>query len=253
MADDLDKLLQKARAENRKNGRPAPAPKKHALMPPATPDDDERYAVYRRLSPARISILEFALVAGAGISFGTIWLIGTGEPSWVWKGYDMFMVCTVICFGFLALRLVYTEIFALLTFGSFRKWRQRLPYRLEGWQELVDMPHFGKAHWWRRECIIRVDFGKTDTEATQAFRELSNALCRNCNKMYYTAFASDFRSKWSLNEFELKGSVNGPVARKIYNFLKRDMVLLAKRYGQPGKITIITRGGVDEVTPESSD
>lgn len=255
MADDLDRLLEKAREENQKAGqrKKQAAQKPRPEVLPVTPGDDERYSVYRRLSPARISVIEFALVAGICITFITLWLVGLGNPSWAWKGYDMFFVCSVITGSILALRLIYTELYALLTFSSFRKWRKNLPYRLEGWQELVDMPHFGKAHWWRRECTIRVTIGSQNENVVQGFHDLAASFCRNCNKVYYTAFSSDPRITWSLDEHILKGSVNGVVARKIYDFLRKDMTLMAERYGQPVKITITVRGNVEEVTPESSD
>jgi hypothetical protein len=255
MADDLDRLLEKAREENQKaQSRKKQAPQKpRPAEQPVTPDDDERYSVYRRLSPARISIIEFALVAGLCITFVTMWVVGQSDPLWVWKGYDMCFVCSVAFAGFLALRLLYTELYAFFTFSRFRKWRKQLPYRLEGWQELVDMPHFGKAHWWRRECTLRVTITSENENVVQGFNDLAALLCRNCNKGYYTAFSSDPRISWSLDGHQLRGSVNGAVARKIYDFLRKDMTLMAERYGQPVKITITVRGDVEEVAPESSD
>lgn len=255
MADELDKLLRKANAENeksRKPRRPAPAPKGPA-MPPPTPENDERYVVYRVLCPARISFVEFVLFISAILCLFMMWVIGSDQPMWVWNGHDMFLLSTFAVIGLLLLRFVFTELYMFLTFPAFRKWRKNLPYTLEGWPEMVDMPHFGKIKWWRSECRITVRFGRPDQHAVEAFNALARSLCTRLNKTFYTPFSSDSRTTWSLNEFELKGSMNGNCARKIYRFLHNDMALLAARYGQPEKIVITVRGGVEEVTPESSD
>ena len=78
-------------------------------------------------------------------------------------------------------------------------------------------------------------------------------MCRNANKCFYAPGFGDPRVTWNFKDFQLTGSVNGAVARKIYAFLKTDMALLAKRYNQPAKIIITVRGEVEEVEPESSD
>ncbi len=256
MADELDKILRKAKAENEKRRSvtvAADVPETPLAQQPVTPPDDERYAVYRRLSPWGVGFVELVLFFSAALVCLMMWVIGSDAPIWVWNGYDMFLVCTITIVGLAGLRILSAEVYTRATFNAFRKWRQHLPYRLEGWEHLADMAHFGKAQYWSSSCRITVTFGTNSEPATTAFRELAEAFCIKANRYFYTAFSSDPRTSWKLEGNELSGSINGAIARLTWRFLKREMNLLAKRYGQPEKITLFVKQDVEKVEPESSD
>jgi hypothetical protein len=255
MADELDKILRKAKETNqkRRNDKVQEIIPEKPDVRPVTPPDDERYAVYRRLSPWGVGFVELVIFFSIAVVFLMLWVVGSDSPLWVWNGYDMFLMLTIATLALTGLRLLASEVYIYFTFSSFRKWRQQLPYRLEGWEQLADMPHFGKAQYWSLECKIAVEFSAAAKPAEMAFRELAEAFCAKLNRYYYPAFSSDPRTPWSFKDNELKGSINGAVARLTFRFLKTEMSLLAERYDQLRKITLCVDSNVEKVEPESSD
>jgi hypothetical protein len=260
MSDELDKLLKKASdSQEDLQKRKIAEEKKAAILPappPATPKDDERYAVYRQLATGTMSAAEYVLWMGAAFFCLLMWTTTSDEnEKFHWHGQNVYLLATYGTILLFAIRLILQELFLRLSFSTFRKWRQSLPFKLEGWEELVDKPHFGKTKYWLYECCVQFEIGDNydQQQAQDALALLAKEFCLKANGKFYTPFGSESRRKWHFEQNKMSGSANGKIAKMLYCFLKKEMILLHDRYKQPIKINIIAKGGVDSVEQETSD
>ncbi len=250
--DDLGKIIDKAeqlknkkRVEAEKN-RPGPA----LIKPRAvTPPDDERWEVHRVFAMADVHWFRWLLPL-ALLSLPVI--LCSGKQLSVWQSWGFIAVIAAIPLG----RYLAARLHALATFARFRSWRRRLPFKLVGWEKLVDTEHFDSGVYWRLEGSLKIELTSHPTLDGKAINALLYLFCHEANREFYVpefciaGFSGDPRKEWAVNGTTARGSVNNGVANQIYLFLDRRLGPLAAKHGVTGQVTITVSDKEYEISPE---
>lgn len=208
---------------------PAPSPRK---FHPQSSENAERIWVYWYLDRRPASILWLiglalsTLPAGGVLSGETLLLPYAAGILAVWSAF--------------LLRFLIPRLHTLLTFFRFRTWRARLPFRLEGWGQLVDYDELATRQSWRFDCTITIHC-TDDQEAFQAALAAACYLfCRKASNCFYPLndSAQDPRQKWTAAGGILSGSANSEVVQEIYRFLSGDLAPVAARPGTVERVVI---------------
>lgn len=202
-----------------------------------TPPDSERWAVYRALRLKRLNYFWLFTFLFSLIIFLASWLLREFFP------FQRPAMGTLLVLSLLF--WLYVRAWTALTFPSFQKWRGRLPFKLAGWERLVDERTFGDAEYWRDGRIaIRASRGSSALD--EALRLAAERFCQEAPRLYYRSKSpSPGRQKWSYDPGKrtLSGSLNCDVAAGLYLFLKGPLAALAGKYPGLTGVEIETAGG----------
>ena len=216
----IDKRLQAivAEAARAKTATPnAFTPKNTPQKIIQSPENSERYAVYRALFPIYTSsIVWIGLIF---LWFFTIGLALFVPPLHVWQRYFPWQLGVTVLFTAWSF---YPYFMRWSHFYNFQQWRARLFHmRIVGWHALVDTPYFTDEHFWQRHCAIQLHFFSGYDMNNEEMEAILYNFCRNANLCLYpteqsdTGFHQDPRLRWRFRENQLSGSVNCHVARQI--------------------------------------
>jgi len=207
--------------------------------PPRTPADDERFEVFLAvrhawLDPSCGRAVIFTLGVGCLIA-----ALSPDIPTPV--RIALVALAPVVAFGpLLALRM---------HFAKFRQWRARLPFRVEGWEALVDDPQLGDESW--RPLRVRLVLGGSDH---RALAEAALALfAERANRCFYSTDERDtMRKRWTVTGAEAAGSANTSVLAAVHRLCERELLLLARR-GALEKVELVIEGDAFSVSRPAPD
>ena len=213
-----------------------------------TADNSERFSVYRALSIYQVERWWYVLA---------VLMLPVFFLSFVFfdSSSTVAVVIQYVGFGFIAIviaRITFYWLHLFITFPRFKKWRSRLSFQLEGWQDLVDGPHFSSCNYWRLETTITLQYRPNVNFDEQLMDDLLFIFADRANKEFYRPDKEgvrDSRKLWKVGDNSATGSSNNQVVRCIYQFLKNDLTAIAKKYQHIDKVKIQADLVEREITP----
>lgn len=236
LLEEAERIREKdaQRKQARKNKR-KPRPKRR----PQT-GRHERFRTWLRMAivaDLRIFIPLFSV----GIVYMTLLIINSGTE---FMGYgDLHAI-------FLALGGTML-IFLIGYYFVFRGWRNRLPFELHGWNELVDAENFSTAYWQQLE--ITIETAATDAQSRQLLEAALFIFRNNTKSAFYTTDFSDSRKRWVIEGLSANGSANPRVARYVYLLCTDTLTKLQKETRLITAVKLHTRGEQFYVSVPSAD
>jgi hypothetical protein len=200
---------------------------KHDVIKPVTPSDDERKEVWEALygsSPAIVWYLPFAFpvivylfYAGGKITL-TEWLL-----TFVLAGIPLLM------------RILFVRIYLATGFRSFRHWRQKLPFTLSGWEQVVDSKILQDDCTWARHFTFEVGYNGKSAEDAGNLKAYLTVLEKKVNACFYKpesiidGYSGDPREPFKIDKYTLTGSANRKVIGVMHRFLRDNFTGLQER------------------------
>jgi hypothetical protein len=121
--------------------------------------------------------------------------------------------------------IVFIILFSFIHFIYYRNWRNRLPFKLIGWAELVSIRRFNKSVW--RNATIKIQLNETaNDEQRKVYIAALTLFCHRANKKYYSTDFSDARNTWKVKGLQASGSINNIIAFRLYSFCKNTLTKL---------------------------
>ncbi|MCU0848732.1 MAG: hypothetical protein MUD12_12675 [Spirochaetes bacterium] len=121
----------------------------------------------------------------------------------------------------------------LLRYIHFLGWRKRLPFRLEGWEDLANTNDLDRISW-RNNCTISIIIRDPDPLQTDAINAALAIFTREAEKQIYTADMKDknrIRIKpFSYGSLKAAGSANVDIIRLIRKLCEGDLSMLARKF-----------------------
>ena len=213
-----------------------------------TADNSERFSVYRALSVYKMERWWYPL----GVLILPVFFLSFvffDSPS------TAAVVVQFVGFGFIAIviaRVSFYWLYLFITFPRFKKWRSRLSFQLEGWQDLVDGPHFSSCNYWRLETTITLQYRPDIDFDEPLMHDLLLIFANRANKEFYRPEEEgrrDSRKLWKVGDNSATGSSNNQVVKCIYQFLKNDLTAIANRYQHLNKVRIQADLVEQEIAP----
>lgn len=194
---------------------------------------DTSYDFYSALKPNRPGGI-WAVFMAIGI-YGTelVFFINvfTNEKYLIWY------LVTLIFLMLWGLRQVYSWIYTYVTFNEFKKWQERLPFKVTGWEKLTQWSDEFSAYSWRVKCQIKVNWKGNYLSHQKAIEAIGYVFTKHTEENFYglngasvSGYAEDPRIYWKYENGVLIGSANIGVVWQIYLFIKNDLALLARKY-----------------------
>jgi len=214
--------LKKSEEEKLRKNAPKTEKKKEIHK---TPSHDETWRVYRALFGRGVEFLWLLPVVLAPIPF----IMFINEPKKLWMSLLTLAAIPLLRWGYLKLQLY-------RGYAKFRDWRKNLPFRLAGWEAVVDTEHFHSMLYWRLEASLEIEFESQGEFTEKVLEDMLFLFCKNANKSFYTpefaitGFAGDPRAEWKADTHIAKGSLNNEVVFWMHKFLSEELAPLALKY-----------------------
>jgi len=124
-------------------------------------------------------------------------------------------------------------LFNLIRYIRFLGWRKRLPFRLEGWETLVNINGLDRTSW-RNNCTVSIIIRDPDPLQKDAITAALSIFAREAGKQIYTADMKDknrIRIKpFSSGSLKAAGSANVDIIRLIRKLCEGDLSMLARKF-----------------------
>lgn len=241
--EDFDRIIDKAdrrkRIDNKRQEEEVEKPKKETFRKP----------------------FSFLLFRSLKISYVGFWwyVLGTSIPiPLLWIGYGNKTI-RYICFALMAvtaLRIILHYIIMYFRYLEYRKIFRELPFRIEGWEELVSSANFVKYRFWRHG-EIRFYFSTNHDVPEKVIKSLQYLFISEANGNFYFTYDTPTPQEWkAIAENRLKGDINCRVAGAFYHFLTKEMIPFHSKYNCVDKIEILFEKGyffADPIVTTSSE
>jgi hypothetical protein len=241
MADVVDDMIRKAEEEKSKEQRKQKQKEEAQRKKLETADvsvertrpDSERLAVYKAMNLKRVGGLWFL-----GFTLSVFFLISSLFGDF-FSAYDRpFAIGLIAVF---TLYYLYTRFWIYVTFPQFKRWRSRLPFVLNGWEQLVDHPSFKYGLSWRH-CRIRFELNRDDQETDRAISAAVYLWGKFISDKYYydATINSPQRRPWTYDALSktISGSANNDVVAGLYSFIRKPLAQIAVKCGTITKVII---------------
>jgi hypothetical protein len=156
-------------------------------------------------------------------------------------------------------RALFGSLQQRLSFRTFRRWRQALPFQLEGWGPLVDSPHFAAPSHWRLRASLKVECTPEAALDREVISSLLYLFAREANRCFYSpastldGFGSDPRQQWTTTDDTAHGSLNTRVVSALYRFLQDELAPVVKQHGGVARVVITADTEEHEIARETID
>lgn len=142
-----------------------------------------------------------------------------------WQPHEITVFITTLLF-------IGSTFYDIIGYMVFRGWHKKLPFTVEGWEELVTTKNFNDSWYWTDVEIIlhfseKIDFSKDGIDS------LWNFFIGKTDKHFYppelsSTFLHDPRHRWKAKDNRAMGSMNSRMAKELYLFLTKKLASLAK-------------------------
>jgi hypothetical protein len=139
-------------------------------------------------------------------------------------------------------------VFALLRWLPYRRWKEKLPFVLQGNFDDLATDRSDSDTW--QSCAVKLEFVMEDPTGRKAANAALRIFCVSANKCIYNTRWGKI-SRWSAQGLEAFGDANISVAWKIYGFISRDLVDMHKSGVEIDRVTVIASGNTHSVPAES--
>ena len=216
MDKDLEKILNKAKS-NVPIAKPE-APKK--VFPKNGPYD---YLVFTELVRfAGFNKLIFLLLFPGMISIGFLFA-------------EMRIYTLYVLIGYFILLIIHQISNVIRYHFFFKGWQERLPFKLEGWNEMIyEKKMFCDLCW--NHCRIFISTSENNKTADPYIEAALKVYCKKTVKAFYEkrvfSSSSDNRNDWEIKAYNIAtGSANPEVMQFMKNLLQGDLTTIAKKTG----------------------
>lgn len=219
---------EKARAERKKSEEQN---KEEAKFIPPHPFS---FKIYKAINPKHVTIIWvfFLMISIAGVIAG---LMEDFHPYIQFTFYAML--------GLAIAWYLYIKVWLLLSYWTYKNWINKLPFTLQGWEELVTSENFTNSEYWTH-CKIQITLKKENIAegAVRAMDAASFLFCKEAaGEFYESKMGGDSRKEWTTAPV-LNGSINCGVAGKLYVFFKGPVSEIQEQFNCIVNITIKTEG-----------
>ncbi len=239
-----DRRLQRLKAagqeaELRLRTPPAPTPAPEAPASPRT-GDVERFAVWFRLRFPSLAFLgPIPIVLTGALVLGL--LAAAADDA---ANRPIYLVFSVVALAPVILPIV-------LSYGPFRRWRAGVPFRVHGWERVVDRELLLEG-WFR--CRLKVDAtGDAPSDVPELVRAALHVFAERANARFYSTDGDDERKRWRVEGTTVSGHANPAVAWRLYLLCAGDLALVARERGGIASVTFGASPGNEYVSSPSID
>ena len=164
----------------------------------------------------------------------------------------LFLVPTAFCVGFLLPRLKTQTIYSLLIYGGviliynainvlryqfkFKGWKEKLPFAVNGWDEMIRSKKMFCDLCWN-DTRITVEQERDDAEVKQLIEAALTLFCKRTETAFYTkrmgSTSKKHRQDWKIaGSNRAEGSANPKVMRYMKNLFEEELSTIAKKTGK---------------------
>lgn len=185
----------------------------------------------------------FLLFRSLRTTYLSIWwgIIGLSIPIpllWICERVETIRYIAYILFAAAALRVIFHYINMLFNYLKYVDIFRKLPFRLEGWEDLTSSPNFVKFRFWRHGSI-HFYLTKNHTVPEKVLNSLLYLFISEANSNFYETTDMPEPEEWKETpENRLTGDFNCRVAGAFYLFLVKELIPFQRKYHCIDKIEI---------------
>lgn len=242
--EDISKKADKERKKMEKPAQPEPVSYKESKVYEAF-----SFRTYSKIYPGRMNFPLWCLLCVPGITFLIMYVCDSETGTWaLYGGIGFFIV--------FMLRWLIDLIIKLSTFSTYKTFRSRLGFNLEGWETIGTYPMQLNRRCWSKNTSIEL-FVK-NTASDQDLKLIKDALylfMTSANKTFYEAeMGGDGRRQWEqVNKLKLMGSSNIAVIGCVYTLLTEYLQSIQHKYHVITLVKISFDPDIFVVNPPSGD
>jgi hypothetical protein len=174
----------------------------------------------------------WSLVAGSGLM---LTLMSLTEKNGKWEFYAGLLLMAVFLVKYIS-----TQLMKLLTYKTYKTFREHIGFSVNGWDSLVKNPDLMKAQFWAFNSSVEVVMKPTASEDDQTFvRDALFLFTTESNNRFYKG-RDDGRIKWKVEKtLKAVGSADVAVSGDIYNLLQNYLKPIHQKTGCIQSVNVV--------------
>jgi hypothetical protein len=201
-------------------------------MTPASHYQADSFYVYSRIYPNRFNPILWSLVGGSGLVLA---LMSMREKNGKWEFY-----AGLLLIGIFLLKYISVQVMKLLTYKTYKTFREHIGFSVDGWDSLVKNPELMKAQFWALNSSVEVEMKSTASENDRTFVQDALFLFTTESNMRFYKGSNDGRIKWKIEKpLRAVGSADVAVSGDIYNLLQKYLRSIHQKTGCIQSVNVV--------------
>jgi hypothetical protein len=201
-------------------------------MTPALQNQADSFYVYSRIYPNRFNWMLWSLVGGSGI---VLVITSMREKNGKWECYAGLVLVAVFLSRYISIQLM-----KLLTYKTYKTFREHIGFSVNGWDSLVKNPELMKAQFWALDSSVEIVMKPTASENDRTFvKDALFLFTTEANQRFYKG-SNDGRTKWKVEKpLHAVGSADVAVSGDIYNLLQNYLKPIHQKTGCIQSVNVV--------------